>query len=101
MKTETEESVLLNKGPCGNCGSSDANGLYSDGHTHCYACSHHTQGDGPVEFTPRPFLRQRLDAATSAQVIVVSSPAGSGKTLMLADWVRSEFAECRRSLQEI
>jgi LuxR family maltose regulon positive regulatory protein len=43
----------------------------------------------PVEFTPRPFLRQRLDAATPAQVIVVSAPAGSGKTLMLADWVRS------------
>ncbi|MET0765161.1 MAG: LuxR C-terminal-related transcriptional regulator [Blastococcus sp.] len=43
----------------------------------------------PVEFTPRPFLRQRLDAATSAQVIIVSAPAGSGKTLMLADWVRS------------
>jgi LuxR family maltose regulon positive regulatory protein len=43
----------------------------------------------PVEFTPRPLLRQRLDQATAAQVIVVSAPAGSGKTLMLADWVRS------------
>ena len=43
----------------------------------------------PVEFTPRPALRQRLDEATAAQVIVVSAPAGSGKTLMLADWVRS------------
>ena len=42
----------------------------------------------PAEFTPRPALRQRLDAATPAQVIVVSAPAGSGKTLMLADWVR-------------
>jgi LuxR family transcriptional regulator, maltose regulon positive regulatory protein len=45
--------------------------------------------DLPVEFTPRPLLRQRLDQATSAQVILVSAPAGSGKTLMLADWVRS------------
>ena len=42
----------------------------------------------PAEFTPRPALRQRLDAATPAQVIVVSAPAGSGKTLMLADWAR-------------
>jgi LuxR family maltose regulon positive regulatory protein len=42
----------------------------------------------PVEFTPRPVLRHRLDQATAAQVIVVSAPAGSGKTLMLADWVR-------------
>jgi LuxR family maltose regulon positive regulatory protein len=43
----------------------------------------------PVEFTPRPLLRQHLDQATAAQVIVVSAPAGSGKTLTLADWVRS------------
>ena len=45
--------------------------------------------DLPVDFTPRPLLRQRLDQATSTQVILVSAPAGSGKTLMLADWVRS------------
>jgi LuxR family transcriptional regulator, maltose regulon positive regulatory protein len=45
--------------------------------------------DLPVDFTPRPLLRQRLDQATSAQVVLVSAPAGSGKTLMLADWVRS------------
>jgi LuxR family maltose regulon positive regulatory protein len=44
----------------------------------------------PAEFIPRPALRQRLDAATSAQVIVLSAPAGSGKTLLLADWVRQE-----------
>jgi twinkle protein len=24
--------------PCGSCGSSDANSLYDDGHTHCFAC---------------------------------------------------------------
>jgi LuxR family maltose regulon positive regulatory protein len=42
----------------------------------------------PAEFTPRPLLGQRLDAATGTQVVVVSAPAGSGKTLLLADWVR-------------
>jgi len=48
----------------------------------------------PAEFTPRPLLRSRLDAATSDQVIVVCAPAGSGKTLLLADWVRaSEYPE--------
>ena len=44
----------------------------------------------PAEFTPRPALRQRLDEATPAQVIVVSAPAGSGKTLLLAEWVRQQ-----------
>ncbi len=43
----------------------------------------------PVEFTPRPLLRARLDEAGDGQVVVVSAPAGSGKTLLLADWVRS------------
>jgi LuxR family maltose regulon positive regulatory protein len=45
--------------------------------------------DLPAEFTPRPRLRELLDLATAGQVIVVSAPAGSGKTLLLADWVRS------------
>jgi LuxR family maltose regulon positive regulatory protein len=44
----------------------------------------------PAEFTPRPLLRHHLDQATADQVIVVSAPAGSGKTLALADWVGEE-----------
>jgi LuxR family transcriptional regulator, maltose regulon positive regulatory protein len=41
----------------------------------------------PAEFTARPALRARLDLATPSQVVVVTAPAGSGKTLLLADWV--------------
>jgi twinkle protein len=29
---------LISKGPCDACGSTDANALYADGHTHCFAC---------------------------------------------------------------
>ncbi|CCH88233.1 ATP-dependent transcriptional regulator, MalT-like, LuxR family [Modestobacter italicus] len=42
----------------------------------------------PAEFTARPALRLRLDSAGPGQIVVVSAPAGSGKTLLLADWVR-------------
>ena len=42
----------------------------------------------PADFTARLRLRRRLDEATADQVVVVSAPAGSGKTLLLADWVR-------------
>src|SRR5215218_1135569 len=42
----------------------------------------------PAEFTPRRALRRLLEQAAPDQVIVVSAPAGSGKTLLLADWVR-------------
>jgi LuxR family transcriptional regulator, maltose regulon positive regulatory protein len=43
----------------------------------------------PAEFAPRPRLRHLLDRAAADQVIVVSAPGGSGKTRLLADWVRS------------
>lgn len=43
---------------CEECGSSDANGLYSDGHTHCFSCGHTTFPDtegnkiSTIELTP-------------------------------------------------
>ena len=32
------ESILVRKGPCNDCGSSDACASYDDGHTHCFSC---------------------------------------------------------------
>ena len=43
------ESEFVRHIPCDNCGSSDANSLYSDGHTFCFSC-HTYQHD--VESTP-------------------------------------------------
>ena len=45
-----QESQLVSKGPCSNCGSSDANCTYDDGHTYCFSCeayghSNFTKGD--------------------------------------------------------
>ncbi len=40
------DSIFLYHIPCENCGSSDANSLFSDGHTYCYACDNWTPGDG-------------------------------------------------------
>jgi len=33
-----EAQTLVSKGPCNDCGSSDACALYEDGHTYCYSC---------------------------------------------------------------
>ena len=41
MNTESE---FLYHSPCENCGSSDANAVYSDGHAHCFSCQKTTQG---------------------------------------------------------
>lgn len=43
------EDTCLYKGPCDSCGSSDACAVYADGHTHCYSCGKHTNGEGGRE----------------------------------------------------
>ena len=39
--------------PCSNCGSSDGNSLYSDGHTYCFVCHDRTGGDNDVVHSQR------------------------------------------------
>lgn len=42
----------------------------------------------PPGYVTRPRLLEVLDQARDATAVVVSAPAGSGKTLLLAEWVR-------------
>ena len=42
------ESEFVAHLPCNNCGSSDANSLYSDGHTFCFVCHSRTSGVGEL-----------------------------------------------------
>ena len=39
-------SEFIRHEPCLNCGSSDANSVYSDGHTYCFVCHKLVLGDG-------------------------------------------------------
>lgn len=43
---DKDESTFIKHIPCENCGSSDANSIYSDGHQFCFACQTHVKGDG-------------------------------------------------------
>ena len=43
----------------------------------------------------RPRLLQRLEAADERQLILVSAPAGYGKTSLVADWISSHGADDR------
>ena len=38
-------SEFLRHEPCDNCGSSDANSIYTDGHSYCFSCHHYNPGD--------------------------------------------------------
>jgi twinkle protein len=73
------ESALVSKGPCDDCGSSDACALYDDGHTHCFSCGT-TRGGKPgegVERTPisrdlvagtvQPLPKRRIDEKTASK----------------------------------
>lgn len=51
--THESESEYLHKGPCEECGSSDACATYSDNHRYCFACEHHWPGDGEATSAPR------------------------------------------------
>lgn len=48
---QESESNFLHHAPCPNCGSSDANGVYDDGHQFCFSCNTYTPsgaGQQPV-----------------------------------------------------
>jgi twinkle protein len=40
------EAEFIKHLPCEACGSSDANALYDDGHTHCFSCGAHVSRSG-------------------------------------------------------
>lgn len=46
------DSELLHKGPCQDCGSSDACAVYSDGHTHCFSCGKTRKNGGSTADQP-------------------------------------------------
>lgn len=43
------ESTFLYHEPCPKCGSSDACGVFSDGHRYCYSCNTYFRPDGSVK----------------------------------------------------
>ena len=57
------ESEFVRHLPCENCGSSDANSLYSDGHTFCFVC-HNRTGDNDV-----------IHSQTMAQTVTLTGAA--------------------------
>ena len=42
----------------------------------------------PADFTSRPGVLAYLERVLPGQLLLVSAPAGYGKTLVLSDWVR-------------
>lgn len=102
------ESELLFKAECPACGSSDACGTYTDGHTHCYSCGKHTPatGEAPTDtprrgrmaedFTPiqgecRPLTKRGITEATCAHFgYTVGTDPRTDKKVQLAPYFNAE-----------
>ena len=53
--------------PCDNCGSSDANSLYSDGHYYCFSCQTYTPAEGiNLSQSPRTMTNVKLRGEAQA-----------------------------------
>ncbi len=59
--------------PCGNCGSSDANSLYTDGHQFCFACDTHVPGDGQTHSTSNRKPRMSQDLLPTGTIQALAS----------------------------
>ena len=68
-----QDSKYLKHIPCENCGSSDANSLFDDGHQYCFACETYVAGDGTITQTKavKPMNKdiQFYDNASSLSIV--------------------------------
>jgi twinkle protein len=62
------DSTFLKHIPCDDCGSSDANGLYSDGHTYCHKC---------YAYTPAPEALEGSTIVSTGSDYATHAPASS------------------------
>jgi twinkle protein len=63
-----EISEFIEHTPCDQCGSSDGNSVYTDGHSYCFVCHAYTPGDG--EELHIHSLRDRVNIQGSAERLV-------------------------------
>lgn len=70
-----QDSIFLYHAPCENCGSSDGNSVYSDGHQFCFVCEHRV-----------PASEERKQELSSRRRVV-----GGGKPMTYNVWNFGEY----------
>ena len=63
-----EDSTLVSHNACPECGSSDGNALYSDGHTFCYVCKTYGK-EGEAELIPQQQTYPRINGLQRNQSV--------------------------------
>lgn len=84
--THDTESVLLHKGPCELCGSSDGRAVYDDGHSYCFAgCSDEDKYQGGDGSGSQPEARA---SAVPKSLLPIGEYRDLGKRGLTADTCR-------------
>ena len=79
---EHQESIFLYHLPCPACGSSDANGMYSDGHQFCFVCENHEHGDkDSVEKPKRSNYQSKAGGKPMSNLLSFGDNEGQYKAL--------------------
>ena len=60
------ENEFVRHTECNNCGSSDGNSLYSDGHSFCFVCQNYIHGDSNTHIHQPPRLNKLVNLLGSA-----------------------------------
>lgn len=76
----TDSQLVQSKLPCAECGSSDAVGLYDDGHTYCFSCNHYVGGDADGQPRSNPMVNN-----TDAELGVLNSIWAQDKPQSIPD----------------
>ena len=85
---------FVQHGPCEACGSSDANSIYTDGHTHCFSCGARTYTDqqtyepakGFLKGEPQALLKRKLDEETCRKFGYLVGRDKKGKPVQIANF---------------
>lgn len=63
---ENTDSTFLYHSACDECGSSDANSVYDDGHTYCFSCNTHKQGEKEMQTNVKEKCKDFITGTVSA-----------------------------------
>lgn len=114
MESPESDSEFVKHLPCPACGSSDANALFTDGHTHCFACGKTVQGDGTSNTTRKerhmsaeflegdiiPLPKRHLSLATCQKFGYAVGKNKHGQSVQIATYANEEGEVVAQKLRD-
>lgn len=89
MTQSHEGSEFVEHLPCPDCGSSDANALFTDGHTYCYSCGKYENGDGGA--TPSAERKKAAGLVTGGTASAIRSRKITQDTAKHFGYLKASF----------